>query len=285
MTAPPLPLNTSSAADCEASSLAIILLSRGAGYASGESELTALAQHLQATLAAQGQPILSVQPAFVDRFQPALPEALSLCAAAHTIIILPVMVPDEPSLRRWLHKLIMRWRASHADRVGHADSDQHSPRLIFAAPLVQTPQLADVLAATVQDALTQPDTQDVPAVVGDDDWEHDPKGWSIVPEHQHHVLWCTGPRCAAKGAVQLWPHLARTVRENPGLKKKVMLLQTSCQYPCNHGPLMIVYPGGQWYGPMDANNMAPVLTQHVLHDQVSEDLCIQGPLTLVSQST
>ncbi|MNT93044.1 Ferredoxin, 2Fe-2S [compost metagenome] len=83
--------------------------------------------------------------------------------------------------------------------------------------------------------------------------------------------------------MQLWPHLARTVRENPGLKKKVMLLQTSCQYPCNHGPLMIVYPGGQWYGPMDTNNIAPVLTQHVLHDQVSEDLRIQGPHTLVPQ--
>lgn len=284
MTATTPPLSTNAAADCIAS-LAIILLSRGAGYASGDSELRELAQHLHATLATQGQPILCVQPAFVDRFQPALPEALDLCAAAQTIVILPVMVPDEPSLRRWLHKLIMRWRAGRTSLIDRADSDQHRQRLIFAAPLVQTPQLADVLAATVQDALAQPHTQDVPAVVGDDDWEHDPKGWSIVPEHQHHVLWCTGPRCAAKGAVQLWPHLARTVRENPGLKKKVMLLQTSCQYPCNHGPLMIVYPGGQWYGPMDSNNMAPVLTQHVLHDQVSEDLCVQGPLTLVRQSS
>lgn len=258
MTAPTLPLSTSTAAGGEAS-LAIIVLSRGAGYASGESELTALSQHLHATL----------------------PEALDLCAAAHTIVILPVMVPDEPSLRRWLHKLIMRWRAGRTSLIDRTDSDQYRQRLIFAVPLVQTPQLADVLAATVQEALSQPHTQDVPVVVGDGNWEQDPKGWSIVPEHQHHVLWCTGPRCAAKGAVQLWPHLTRTVRENPGLKKKVMLLQTSCQYPCNHGPLMIVYPGGQWYGPMDANNIAPVLTQHVLHDQVSEDLRIQGAHTLV----
>lgn len=284
MTCTPLPPSTSAAAGCRAS-LAIVLLSRGAGYASGESELTALAQHLHATLVARGLPLLSVQPAFVDRFQPALPQALDLCAAAQTIVILPVMVPDEPSLRRWLHKLIMRWRADRIGRTDRIDSGPHSQRLIFAAPLVQTPQLADVLAATVQDALAQPDTHDVPAVVGEDDWEHDPKGWSIVPEHQHHVLWCTGPRCTAKGAVQLWPHLARTVRENPGLKKKVMLLQTSCQYPCNHGPLMIVYPGGQWYGPMDSSNIEPVLTQHVLHEQVSEDLCIQGSHTLVRQSS
>ncbi|WP_159917938.1 (2Fe-2S) ferredoxin domain-containing protein [Pantoea sp. 18069] len=268
-----LPITTDAAAD-KGASLAIVLLSRGAAYANGATELAELAQRLHTAVTAQGRSLLMVQPAFVDRSQPALPEALDLCAAAQTIVILPVMVPDEPSLRRWLHKLIMRWRASH---VGIDDR----PRLIFAQPLLQTPQLADVLALTVQEVLTRPDAQDVPGVVGDDDWEHDPKGWSMVPEHQHHVLWCMGPRCAAKGAVQLWPELAHTVRESPGLKKKVMLLQTSCQYPCNHGPLMIVYPGGQWYGPMDRSNIAPVLSQHVLHDQVNEDLRVHGPRTVV----
>ncbi len=254
-------------------SLAIILLSRGAAYANGAAELAALAEHLHTTLTAQGRSLLRVQPAFVDRSQPALPEALDLCAAAHTIVIVPVMVPDEPSLRRWLHKLIMRWRAAH-------DGGATCPRLIFAQPLLQTPQLVDVLAGSVQEVLMRSDTQDVPAVVGDDDWQHDPKGWSMVPEHQHHVLWCTGPRCAAKGAVQLWPELARTVRESAGLKKKVMLLQTSCQYPCNHGPLMIVYPGGQWYGPMESSNIASVLSQHVLHGEVSEDFRVHGPRSI-----
>lgn len=273
MTTPPhLPVMTQGATPGKPS-LAIILLSRGAAYANGAAELATLAEHLHTTLSAQGRLVLRVQPAYVDRAQPALPEALDLCAAAHTIVIVPVMVPDEPSLRRWLHKLIMRWRADH----GGSDN---CPRLIFAQPLLQTPQLVDVLACSVQEVLTRSDTQDVPAVVGDDDWQHDPKGWSMVPEHQHHVLWCTGPRCAAKGAVQLWPELARTVRENPGLKKKVMLLQTSCQYPCNHGPLMIVYPGGQWYGPMDSASIASVLGQHVLHGQVSADFRVHGPRSI-----
>lgn len=255
---------------------AIILLSRGAAYANGAAELAMLADRLHASLTAQGRPPLRVQPAFVDRSQPALPEALDLCASAQAIVILPVMVPDEPSLRRWLHKLIMRWRAARVN-TGHC------PRLIFAEPLLQTPQLADVLAHAVEDALTRPGAQDVPATVGTDAWEHDPVGWSVVPEHQHHVLWCVGPRCAAKGAVKLLPDVARTIRENPGLKKSVMLLQTGCQYPCNHGPLMIVYPGGQWYGPMDQSNIGPVLTQHVLHDEVNEDRCIHGPRTLSSK--
>ena len=252
---------------------AIILLSRGAAYANGATELTMLADRLHAALAVQGRPLLLVQPAFVDRSQPALPEALDLCAKAQTIIIVPVMVPDEPSLRRWLHKLIMRWRAQQMRSMEGA----HCPRIVFAEPLLQTPYLADVLARTVEDALTQPD---VPTVVGEDRWENDPAGWSVVPEHQHHVLWCVGPRCAAKGSVKLWPQLAKTIRETPGLKNCVMPLQTSCQFPCNHGPLMIVYPDGVWYGPLAEADIERVLTQHVLHGQVNEHLRVQGPPTL-----
>ncbi len=134
-----------------------------------------------------------------------------------------------------------------------------------------------MLARTVEAALSDACAQDVPTVVGDDPWERDPAAWSAVPEHQHHVLWCVGPRCTAKGATQLYPELARTVQANKDLKKKVMLLQTSCQYPCNHGPLMIVYPGGHWYGPMTASTIAPVLTQQVLHGQVNEALLVHGP--------
>lgn len=250
--------------------LAIVVLSRGAAYAGGLTELSDLATQLEARLAAAQTPVLRVQPAFVDRAQPALPEALDLCADADQILILPVMVPDEPSLRRWLHKLIMRWRAAR-------DSSQPSPRLVFGQPLLQLPGLTELLARSVEDALRQPD---VPEVLGDDPWEHDPKGWSLVPEHRHHVLWCVGPRCAAKGALQLWPTLTRTIRETPGLKNRLQPLQTGCQYPCNHGPLMIVYPDGVWYGPMDADNLASTLTGHVLDARVNPQCHVHGPAVL-----
>lgn len=247
-----------------APSIAVVLLSRGSAYSAGEAELAELAGKVHAALAAQCMAPLLVQPAFVDRQQPALPQALDACAAAHTVVIVPVMLPDEPALRRWLHKLVMRWRAGRA----------HGPRLVFAEPLLQAPQLPALLAQTVQQSLALPD---VPAVVGDDPWERDPLGWSSVPAHQHHVLWCVGPRCAAKGAVQLWPRLAQVVRDTPGLKKTVMLLQTSCQYPCNHGPLMIVYPAGLWYGPLDEASLGQVLIRHVVQGEVDETLRVHGP--------
>lgn len=253
-----------------APSLAIILLSRGGAYTAGLTELGNLATRLETAMTAAGRPVQQVSTAYVDRAQPTLNEALDLCSAARTILILPVMVPDEASLRRWLHKLIMRWRAER-------DSSQPSPRLVFGQPLLQLPGLTELLARSVEEALRQPD---VPEVLGDDPWEHDPKGWSLVPEHRHHVLWCVGPRCAAKGALQLWPTLTRTIRETPGLKSQLQPLQTGCQYPCNHGPLMIVYPDGVWYGPMDADNMVTTLKGHVLHDRVNAERHVHGPVTL-----
>ncbi|MDR0215355.1 MAG: cobalamin biosynthesis protein CbiX [Comamonas sp.] len=251
-------------------SLSIILLSRGGAYTAGLTELSDLATRLETAMVAAGKPVQQITPAYVDRAQPTLTEALEQCAHAQTIVILPVMVPDEPSLRRWLHKLIMRWRAAR-------DTSHPAPHLVFGQPLPLQPGLTELLTRAVDEALRQPA---VPEVMADESWEHDPKGWSLVPEHQHHVLWCVGPRCAAKGALQLWPTLTRAIRETPGLKNRIQPLQTGCQYPCNHGPLMIVYPDGVWYGPMDAETIAPVLTRHVQDGQVDEARHVHGPRCL-----
>ena len=51
-------------------------------------------------------------------------------------------------------------------------------------------------------------------------------------------------------------------------------------YPCNHGPLMIVYPEGVWYGPLDAGGIRHVLTRHVLHGEVDAARHVHGPLRL-----
>ena len=242
---------------------AIVLLGRGGVAKSTTAELNNLAAQLSQQCA--GTP---VQVAFVDRWQPDLPTTLSACGDVQTIVIVPLMLPDEAALRRWLHKVVMRWRAAQGT----------PPRLVFADALTQTVALPQLLADAVVKALSQ--QADVPTVVGDDDWQHDPKGWSSVPAHSHHALWCTGPRCAAAGAVALWPVLTATINNDPLLKRCVRPLQTSCQYPCNHGPLMIVYPEGVWYGPLDGPGITQVLHQHVQHGKVDPQLHVHGPLQI-----
>ena len=244
---------------------AIVLLGRGGVARSTTAELVALATQLSHQCA--GAP---VQAAFADRWQPDLPAALSACGDVQTIVIVPMMLPDEAALRRWLHKVVMRWRAAHHGGAG--------PRLVFADPLTHTVALPPLLAAAVDHALAQ--NADVATVIGEDDWQRDPKGWSSVPEHRHHALWCTGPRCTAAGALALWPVVTATINSNPALARSVQPLQTSCQYPCNHGPLMIVYPEGVWYGPVTETDIHRVLTDHVLHHRVDGALRVHGPTRL-----
>jgi len=240
---------------------AVVLLGRGGLGSAARLELQAAAEALQQRLG-EGCRVVA---AFVDRNAPALPEALDACAGAACVAVVPVMVPDEPSLRRWLHKVVLRWRAR----------SQSTQRLYFAPPLLSAPGLPEVLAAQARQALLQPD---VPAVAGDDDWERDPIAWSSVPGHRHHVLWCVGPRCAARGAVAMWPKLGEAVRSHPQLKQQVELLQTGCQYPCNHGPMMIVYPAGVWYGPLQAEDLPPVLLRHVAQGQFDAPQRFHGPM-------
>ena len=269
---------------------ALILLCRGPLGAEAVGQLRALQadvqQHLLNQYQAVGQQKLAVdaayidvvadttspmvQLAFIDRRAPSLPEALDACREHSSVRILPLLLPDEPALRRWLHKVVMRWRAAHHGGAG--------PRLVFADPLTHTVALPPLLAAAVDHALAQ--NTDVATVIGEDDWQRNPKGWSSVPDHQHHVLWCVGPRCAAKGALQMWPALTRAIRETPALKHTVQPLQTGCQFPCNHGPLMIAYPDGVWYGPMDEDSIAPVLTRHVRDREVDEAHHVHGPRCL-----
>ena len=233
---------------------AFVVLGRGGVGAGAQRDLTAIAQAVQ-----RQRPDVLVRHAFVDRQSPDLPSTLDQLLQVPDIRVVPCFLPDEPALRRWLDKVAMRW-LTHRNYAG---------QLRVSPPLSG----ADALAAAVMQCADakQPDIRDATA---GDAWQTDPKAWSSVPAHQHHVLWCTGPRCAAKGALTLWPSLARTVQDDAELKKRVMLLQTSCQYPCNQGPMMIVYPEGRWYGPLDNGaQIATTLRTHVLQAPLDAAPC------------
>ena len=201
-----------------------------------------------------------VQLAFIDRRAPSLPEALDACREHASVRILPLLLPDEPALRRWLHKVVMRWVHASGSRqrivVGDALAQQAGLATLLAQAL-QT-QSADVRERFAEGAVCQGREADEDEGEG---WQHDPIAWSSVPDHQRVLLWCTGPRCAAKGALTLWPALSQAVQRNPVLRKQMLLMQTSCQFPCNHAPLMNVQPDGVWFGGLDADSLPQVLAQ------------------------
>jgi (2Fe-2S) ferredoxin len=101
--------------------------------------------------------------------------------------------------------------------------------------------------------------------------------WSHVPEHARHVFICTGPRCTQRGAHQLWKTLRRHLLahdriETPG---GVLLTRTHCQFPCNLGPVLTVYPDACWYGVHSDEDVQRLVEQHLLGGEVVDDLLIK----------
>lgn len=73
--------------------------------------------------------------------------------------------------------------------------------------------------------------------------------WSCIPEHDYRVLLCNGPRCTRRGALPLWKALREQLKAAGKLECAggVHITRTQCQFPCDQGPTLSVYPPGAWY--------------------------------------
>lgn len=102
--------------------------------------------------------------------------------------------------------------------------------------------------------------------------------WSRIPEHARHVLLCTGPRCTQRGALQLWKTLRRRLLEHQRIEVPggVLLTRTHCQFPCNLGPVLTVYPERCWYGIHSKADAVRLVDMHLVGGEVVEELLIRG---------
>ena len=80
---------------------------------------------------------------------------------------------------------------------------------------------------------------------------------------QYHILVCASFRgteakgvCHQKGAQGLLPYLESEIVDR-GLD--AMVSSTSCLKACDHGPVVIVYPQGDWYGSVDEEAIDDIL--------------------------
>lgn len=239
---------------------AIILLGRG-GYSRGpQDQLTAQVQSLQNAL-----PDIQVAGAFVDQDEPSLPTALQRCTAAgaRQITVLPVFLPADHNLQRWLSKVIMRWHQAWVATAGEPVT------VCLAESLGDHPALYNAVLAAVQQV--QPYLRDVTATPPEN-WENDPEGWSKLPAHSHHVFFCRGPRCTVAGADRLSTYLRDALKVNRLIgDDRVLVAQSGCLYPCNHGPLMVVYPAGIWYGNLDEATIDRIVQEHFGAGEVVEE--------------
>lgn len=243
------------------SRIGIVLLSR-AGYGKNQQEqLEPLVRAVEETGG-----YYTVQSAMVDQGEPSLPAALQTVAeiGATRVIVQPIFIPHDPNLHRWLAKVIMRW---------YQNWQGQPVTITLANPLIEHPALAEALVAAL------PQTVDASQSIENDpppNWENDPAGWSIIPEHRHHLLFCRGPRCTARGAGELYQHLRDRIREQQlGQDARVLTVQTGCLYPCNLGPLLVVHPQGIWYGNLDKAALDQIVQEHLSEGRVVDEHVVE----------
>jgi len=230
---------------------AVILLGRG-GYGSAPGEqMNRLVEDLRAS-GAHGL----VTSAFIDGGSPALPDALKRCAAcrmAQTLVV-PVYLPTERNLDEWLTRAVRRWLHHNAA----ADFTVH-----MTPPLGDAPELT----AAVQDLVAR--YIDAPrAPLSPNHASPNSPEWSRIPPHRYHALLCRGPRCNTAGSGEIAQALKRCLKARNMGDDAVLVAQTGCLYPCNLGPVMVVYPAGLWYGGLCEEGVERIVEEHFAGGQI-----------------
>lgn len=236
---------------------AVILLSRGGYSHAPQKQLSKVVASVQAA-----RSDLFVLGAMVEKGEPSLPEALQQCAEAGVghITVLPIFLPGDDNLQRWLAKVMKRW---------HSQWSGAPIEICLADSLGNHPALQSAVVEAVQHL--HPYIRNVDREPPDN-WQTDPTGWSNIPEHTHHVFFCQGPRCTALGAGELATHLRNQLKAHKRPPdERVLVAQSSCLYPCNLGPMMVVYPEGAWYGNLDETAIDCIVQRHFVDEQVAEE--------------
>jgi (2Fe-2S) ferredoxin len=230
---------------------AILLIAKSAFAASPHLEMQRLADRLSAL-----RPGAIVRFAFTEQGTPSLREALSdlLDEDVDNVVIMPLVLPMEPSFHIWLTKSLKRWKSTD-ERSWPALSIARD----IASSALMVPLLGELLETSAE--LDVPPGQKLFT-----------EG-SLVPAQKRRVLVCEGGACNSAGADTIWTHL-RNQQERRKLRVTgdgTMTAKSTCLGPCNLAPVLQVFPEGTYYGGVTEEAVDRIITEHLLGDEVVED--------------
>jgi (2Fe-2S) ferredoxin len=172
------------------------------------------------------------------------------------LVLLPMLVPMEPSFLSWLGRVLARWQAADPDGW---------PIVRVAPPPVTEAAFSELLADMVESArAAAPFAVSAPNLA---------EG-VIVPAQKRRVLICMGGACNNAGAATLWGHL-RTEQARRQLRTAgdgTMTAKSSCLGPCNLAPVVQVWPEGTYYGGVDETGIDRIIDCHLLRGEIVDDL-------------
>ncbi len=88
---------------------------------------------------------------------------------------------------------------------------------------------------------------------------------------EHVVFLCNGGGCQRRGAEAITAAVRARIAAR-GYCERVHTIKTRCVNPCEHGPVVIVYPHGVWYGPVTLEGVSALVDQHLIDGRIVEPL-------------
>ena len=93
-----------------------------------------------------------------------------------------------------------------------------------------------------------------------------------------HVLVCGGTGCTSSNSHEILAELEKQLKEK-GLDKEVKPIMTGCFGLCALGPIMVVYPEGAFYSRVKVEDVAEIVSEHLLKGRIVKRLLYQETLS------
>jgi len=101
---------------------------------------------------------------------------------------------------------------------------------------------------------------------------------------KYHVFICqtqrppmAKPSCGPRGAGDLLLALQEQLANHPELWGNVMITPSGCLGPCFDGPSMVVYPEAIWYCGVKKDDIAAIVSDHLIGGKPVERLIYKWP--------
>jgi (2Fe-2S) ferredoxin len=102
-----------------------------------------------------------------------------------------------------------------------------------------------------------------------------------MPAFTHHIFVCCNTRdpghvrgCCDPAQREALRSQFKLELKRRGLSGKVRANQAGCLDQCEHGPNLVIYPQGIWYGGVRLEDVPRIIEQTILRGIVLEDLVI-----------
>ncbi len=89
--------------------------------------------------------------------------------------------------------------------------------------------------------------------------------------YRSHVLVCGGTGCTSSGSQQIIQTLKDELKKNK-LQNEVAVVKTGCHGLCAEGPVMIVYPEAVFYSKVRPEDIAEIVSEHLLKGRIVDRL-------------